>query len=159
MKKHLKLAALFVAAAISVASQEWETVYYNDPDVSWCYYNEAIELSNGNILVTSISQPRNMNNDPQYHFYHSMQPLLSLFSPDGDEIYRNEYDYFKPGLSILTYPYLFEKNGEMYFLTAYNPDHDINSKNYFKNQDNIPAFKSVNRIRMLITFSDIEHFV
>ena len=87
-----------------VFSQEWETVYYNDPDVSRCYYNEAIELSNGNILVTSISLPRNMNNDPQYYFYHSMQPLLSLFSPDGDEIYRNEYDYFKPGLCITTNP-------------------------------------------------------
>ena len=135
----IMLLTLLFGRVNNIISQEWETVYYNDPDVSWCYYNEAIELSNGNILVTSISKPRNMNNDPQYHFYHSMQPLLSLFSPDGDELYRNEYDYFKPGLSIETYPYLFEKNGEMYFLTAYNPDHDINSKNYFKNQDNIPT--------------------
>ena len=35
-----------------------------------------------------------------------------------NEIYRNEYDYFKPGLCITTNPYLFEKNGEIYFLTS-----------------------------------------
>lgn len=123
-----------------VFSQEWEVVYYSDPDVSRCSYNEAIELSNGNILVASVNQPRNNNDDnTQFFFYYSRQSLLSLISPDGNEIYRNEYDYFKPGLCITTNPYLFEKNGEIYFLTSYSPDHDIYSKNYFKNQDSVPT--------------------
>ena len=126
------LLTLLLSGVNSVFSQEWEAVYYSDEFASGCDYNEAIELSNGNVLAASLNYPVNL-----VGMMFSTQPTLSLISSEGEELYRNMY--VKPGLCETTCPYLFEKNGEMYFLTSYSPDHDVNSDNYFKNFDNPPT--------------------
>ena len=137
--KRLLLLALTLLFGNNVFSQEWEAVYYSDEIISGCDYLEAMELSNGYVLVSSLNYPLDVFDFPVdlSSVVHSTQPKLSLISPDGEELYSNVY--FKHGLCETTTPYLFEKNGEMYFLTSYSPDHDIDSKNYFKNYDNIPT--------------------
>ena len=137
--KRLLLLALALLFGNNVFSQEWEAVYYSDEIINGCDYLEAMELSNGYVLVSSLNYPLYVFDFPVdlSSVVHSTQPKLSLISPDGEELYSNVY--FKHGLCETTTPYLFEKNGEMYFLTSYSPDHDIDSKNYFKNYDNIPT--------------------
>ena len=156
------LLSLLFGRGNKIFSQEWETIYDCNPDISQCYFEDAIELSNGKILVASNNRPKNKKMDGVPGLtYHSEQPLLSLFSSDGTEIYRNEYDYFKPGLCQYTSPYLFERNGEIFFLTTYTPDHDINSKNYFKNQDSIPTKSIIGLYKldeMLNVVESYEHY-
>ena len=137
--KRLLLLALALLFGNNVFSQEWEAVYYSDEIISGCDYLEAVELSNGYVLVSSLNYPLDVFDFPVdlSSVVHSTQPKLSLISPDGEELYSNVY--FKHGLCETTTPYLFEKDDEMYFLTSYSPDHDIDSKNYFKNYDNIPT--------------------
>lgn len=128
----IALLTLLFSGVNSAFSQEWEAVYYSDEIINGCDYNEAIELSNGNVLAASLNYPVN-----RVGMMFSHQQTLSLISSEGEELYRNMY--VKPGLCETTWPYLFEKNGEMYFLTSYSPDHDVNSDNYFKNFDNPPT--------------------
>ena len=137
--KRLLLLALTLLFGNNVFSQEWEAVYYSDEIINGCDYLEAMELSNGYVLVSSLNYPLYVFDFPVdlSSVVHSTQPKLSLISPDGEELYSNVY--FKHGLCETTTPYLFEKDDEMYFLTSYSPDHDIDSKNYFKNYDNIPT--------------------
>ena len=161
MKKFIVLSILtpLFCGVNNIMSQDWETIYECNLDVSQCYYYDAIELSNGNILVASNYRPRNNKEDgmPGSH-YPSEQPLLSLFLSDGTELFRNEYDYFKPGLCQYTSPYLFERNGEMYFLTSYTPDHDVNSKNYFKNYDNPPVEAIIGLYKLDETLNVVESY-
>ena len=139
MNKYFKIAALFVAAAISVANaaaQEWETKekysFYNDDSIL-CYEEECLELTNGNILVGSTFYYRSGAGD-----FYSEQPAVVLLSSDGKEIARNSY--FRPGLCTVSFsPFLFEKDGEMYILTTYSPDHDSTYFNYFGDYDNPPT--------------------
>ena len=155
----IALITLLFSGVINVFSQEWEWVYDCNPDISICHYAGALELSNGNILVASNNKHKNNKEDGlSGPAYHSEQPLLSLFSPDGTEIYRNEYDYFKPGLCQYTSPYLFEKNGEMYFLTSYTPDHDVNSKNYFKKYANPPIEAIIGLYKLDETLNVVESY-
>ena len=135
----ITLFTLLFCGVNSIFSQEWEAVYHSDEIVSGCDYLEAMELSNGYVLVSSLNYPLDVFASPVNltNAIHSTQPTLSLISPDGEELYRKVY--FKHGLCETTTPYLFEKNGEMYFLTSYSPDHDFESKNYFKNYDSIPT--------------------
>ena len=137
--KRLLLLALTLLFGNNVFSQEWEAVYYSDEIISGCDYLEAMELSNGYVLVSSLNYPLDVFDFPVdlSSVVHSTQPKLSLISPDGEELYSNVY--FKHGLCETTTPYLFEKDDEMYFLTSYSPDHDIDSENYFKNYDSIPT--------------------
>ena len=129
----IALITLLFSGVNSVFSQEWEAVYYNDDiELQRYYYDEAIELSNGYVLVASGYYIR--NNIANMCAGH---PALALISSDGEELCRKEY--MKPGLCEITRPYLFEKNGDMYMLTSYSPDHDIYSTNYFKNYDNPPT--------------------
>ena len=126
----ITLLTLLFCGVNSVFSQEWEVEYHYLKNNDFAYeYDEAIELSNGNVLVTSMYCLQNKNGD-----YVSTQPALSLISSEGVELCRKEF--IRPGLCEITRPYLFEKNGNMYMLTSYGPDHDINSDNYFKNFNN-----------------------
>ena len=133
------LLTLLFCGVNSVISQEWESVYYSDGSEFKSFYHEAIELSNGNIFVSSLHSPRRNTSENDGRDFFSNHPFMSLISSEGNEISSNYHDYFKPGLCSTTPPYLFENNGEMYFLTSYSPDHDINSENYFKNFDNPPT--------------------
>ena len=129
----ITLLTLLLCGVNSVVSQEWEAVYYNDDiELQKYYYNETTELSNGNVLVASGYYIRNSIAN-----FCASHPALALISSDGKELCRKEY--MKPGLCEITLPYLFEKNGDMYMLTSYSPDHDIYSTNYFKNYDSPPT--------------------
>ena len=128
----ITLLTLLLCGVNSAFSQEWEMILQSNEISARNYFDEAIELSNGNILASSRLQY--INNVGKFSATH---PVLTLISSDGQEISRNEY--MKPALCEINSPYLFEKNGEMYMLACYNPDHDINSKNYFRNYDNPPS--------------------
>ena len=134
MKKTLALLALVLLFGNNASSQEWEYSlnYYADDDKSFSFV-EAKELSNGNICVASIEYYKSGAGD-----FYSCHPAVSLFSPKGEEIAREVF--FKEGYNTMSYtPYLFEKNGSLYALMSYSPDHDSTYFNYFKNYDNPPT--------------------
>ena len=131
LKYIITLSTLLFSRVDSAFSQEWESVYYSDESIEACDYEEAVELSNDNVLVALRYYPRN-----KLGGIISTQPALALIS-EGEELFRKEY--IKDGLCESSMPYLFEKNGKAYMLTTYTPDHDVNSDNYFKNFDNPPA--------------------
>ena len=119
----------------NTAAQEWETIekysYYNDESI-FCY-EECLELTNGNILVGANFYYRSGAGD-----FYSEQPAVALLSSDGEELAKN--NYFRPGLCTTSFsPFLFEKDGEMYILTTYSPDHDSTYFNYFGDYDNPPT--------------------
>ena len=126
------LITLLFCGVVNVFSQEWEVFLGSEEFSHRDYFDEVIELSNGDILATSRSQYANTNGT-----FFTLHPALTLISSDGTQMCRNEY--MKPFFSGIGSPYIFEKNGDMYMLACYNPDHDINSDNYFKNSDNPPT--------------------
>ena len=131
MKKHLKLAALFVAALLfgrvnMLFSQEWE-YEVEDP---WIL-SKAVELPNGNIAVSSFFY-RNEG------YCLSYDPAVLILSSDGIELNRNIF--FREGYTTTSFaPYLFVNDGELYALSTYNPDHNYHSPNYFMNYDIPPT--------------------
>ena len=119
----------------NAAAQEWEAKeyysFYNDESI-FCY-EDCLELTNGNILTGATFYYRSGAGD-----FYSEQPAVALLSSDGEELARN--NYFRPGLCTTSYsPFLFEKDGEMYILTTYSPDHDSTYFNYFGDYDNPPT--------------------
>ena len=130
MKKHLKLATLFVALLLcrvnKLFSQEWE-YEVEDP---WIL-SKAVELPNGNIAVSSFFY-RNEGNCLSY------DPAVLILSSDGIELNRNIF--FREGYTTTSFaPYLFVNDGELYALSTYNPDHNYHSPNYFMNYDIPPT--------------------
>ena len=116
-------------------SQEWEAIckYSLDYDTCAYFYDDAMELSNDMILVNS-----SMSYKSGFGDFYSAQPALTVLSSSGKEIVRK--DYFRPGYCTTSSGWTFEnKNGELFLLTAYNPDHDFTYFNYFKNYDNPPS--------------------
>ena len=97
MKRLFTILALVFLFGNNAFSQEWEAVYYSDEFASGCDYNEAIELSNGNVLAASLNYPVNL-----VGMMFSHQQTLSLISSEGEELYRNMY--VKPGLCETTWP-------------------------------------------------------
>ena len=82
--KRLLLLALALLFGNNVFSQEWEAVYYSDEIINGCDYLEAMELSNGYVLVSSLNYPLYVFDFPVdlSSVVHSTQPKLSLISPD-----------------------------------------------------------------------------
>jgi len=130
----LTLSILLFSGIDKVFSQEWRIVerIMLGEDLDGFQYLETLELLNGDVIVCSEFNHGNNTGEAV-----SRQSGLSLIYSDGEEISRNEY--FKPWYQEMSRLYLFEKDEEIYFLTAYSPDHDINSVNYFKNSDNPPT--------------------
>ena len=112
----------------------WEYVLDNDPDGDELFeFANAIKMSNGNIGVASSFYYRSGYGD-----FYSSHPAVALISSDGEEIARNTF--FRPGYtSTSTAPYIFEKDGNLFALSTYSPEHDFLSFNYFKNYDNPPT--------------------
>ena len=112
----------------------WEYVLDNDPDGDELFeFANAIKMSNGNIGVASSFYYRS-----EYGDFYSSHPAVALISSDGEEIARNTF--FRPGYtSTSTAPYIFEKDGNLFALSTYSPEHDFLSFNYFKNYDNPPT--------------------
>ena len=119
----------------SVFSQEWEAIceYSLDNDTCAFLYDDVTELSNGRFLVNSSMPYKSGVGD-----FYSNQPALALLSSSGKEIVRK--DYFRPGYCTTSNGWTFEnKDGELFLLTTYSPDHDFTYFNYFKNYDNPPS--------------------
>ena len=139
MKKHLKLATLFVAAALFMGanafSQEWENVFeYNNDDYECTNFFEVKELSDGNIGVPSCYYYRSGYGD-----FYSGHPGVVKISSDGTELSKN-YIYKEGYLGTSRAPFLFENSeGDLFALTTFGPDHDYTYFNYFKNFDNPPT--------------------
>ena len=111
----------------------WEYVIEESNSDESFEFGEAIELSNGNVAVTSDFYYRSGFGD-----FYSAHPALMLLNSNGDELVRN--DFFRPGYTMMsTPPYLFEKNNELYALTTYSPEHDFLSFNHFMNYENPPT--------------------
>ena len=119
----------------SVFSQEWEAIceYSLDNDTCAFLYDDVTELSNGRFLVNSSMPYKSGVGD-----FYSNQPALAVLSSSGKEIVRK--DYFRPGYCTTSNGWTFEnKDGELFMLTTYSPDHDFTYFNYFKNYDNPPS--------------------
>ena len=112
----------------------WEYVLDNDPDSDELFeFFDALKMQNSNIGVASSFYYRSGFGD-----FYSSHPAVALISPDGEEIARN--NFFRPGYTSTSYaPYIFEKDGYLYALSTYSPEHDFLSFNYFKNYDNPPT--------------------
>ena len=115
--------------------QEWEHSHefaYSD-DKRIMYY-DATELSDGSFAVnTTFSYKSGMGD------FYVPHPALKLLSADGEELAYNQF--FKPAYWCSSNaPFTFEnKEGELFALMAYSPDHDPSYFNYFKNYDNPPT--------------------
>ena len=115
--------------------QEWEHSHefaYSD-DKRIMYY-DATELSDGSFAVnTTFSYKSGMGD------FYVPHPALKLLSADEEELAYNQF--FKPAYWCSSNaPFTFEnKEGELFALMAYSPDHDPSYFNYFKNYDNPPT--------------------
>ena len=144
MKRSFKLAALFVArflsaimlmliCSVSMMSQEWEYKTDNYSDYPYVRsFNDVIELQDGGILINAsfVSRIEGQTGVPH--------PGLVKISADGAELVRT--NYFRPAYCSISYNQILEnKDGELFVLMTYSPDHERLSDNYFKNFDNPPA--------------------
>ena len=136
MKKHyFLLLALALVFGAKTFGQEWEHSHefaYSD-DERIMYY-DATELSDGSFAVNTTFSYKSGTGD-----FYVPHPALKLFSSDGEELAYNQF--FKPAYWCSSNaPFTFEnKDGELFALLAYSPDHDPTYFNYFKNYDNPPT--------------------
>ncbi len=137
MNKFFRLSVAFALAmlfGVKAIAQEWEhsIAYSMDDDECFELY-DAIEMTNGNVALSSIFYYKSGAGD-----FYSAHPAVTLLSANGQEMARK--DYFRPCYCTTSYaPYLFENNGCLFALMTYSPDHDSTYFNYFKNYDNPPA--------------------
>lgn len=123
---------MFLCITNITNSQEWEVKEtVNNDDESRFAFDEVLELSNGNLLTNSRFHYRSGFGD-----FYSFHPALSILSEEGSEIVRK--NYFRPAYCSSS-SFFFEKNEDLYMLTAYNPDHDYSYFNYFGNYENSPS--------------------
>ena len=121
------LLTLLLCRVNKLFSQEWEY----EVDYTECSLEEAVELPNGNIAVSSYFY-RNEENCFSY------DPAVLILSSDGIELNRNIF--FREGYTTTSFaPYLFVNDGELYALSTYSPDHNYRSPNYFMNYDIPPT--------------------
>ena len=118
-----------------VYSQEWEySLQYNSADNERFSFYHPLELSNGNICVSSAYYKYRSG----YGDFYSANPAVVMLSQDGEELARNSF--FRESYTSMSYaPYLFENNGYLYALSTYSPEHDFTCPNYFLNYDNPPT--------------------
>ena len=130
------LALLFGAKAFS---QEWEyAIPYCTSDAEMTRQYCAYEMSDGRIIVSASFLCNIGSYAAGYPFYPPHNALVAL-SPDGVELANN--NYVKPCYWGSSYnPYVFEdKNGDLFMLATYSPDHESRYFNYFLNCDNPPT--------------------
>lgn len=128
------LLAFLLIFGAKAFGQEWElSLEYSTNDTSCFTLYDAIEMSNGNVALSSSFYYKSGYGD-----FYSAQPAVTVVSRDGNELARK--DYFRPGYCSTSYaPYLFENNGELFALMTYSPDHDSTYFNHFMNYDNPPT--------------------
>ena len=128
------LLAFLLIFGAKAFGQEWElSLEYSTNDTSCFTLYDAIEMSNGNVALSSSFYYKSGYGD-----FYSAQPAVTVVSRDGNELARK--DYFRLGYCSTSYaPYLFENNGELFALMTYSPDHDSTYFNHFMNYDNPPT--------------------
>ena len=136
MKKYyFLLLALALVFGAKTFGQEWEHSHeFAYSDNERIMYYDATELSDGSFAVnTTFSYKSGMGD------FYVPHPALKLLSVDGEELAYNQF--FKPAYWCSSNaPFTFEnKDGELFALMAYSPDHDPTYFNYFKNYDNPPT--------------------
>ena len=119
----------------SIFSQEWQVVTETNYLTTEAYSSGGvIELSNGNLLSSAEYY---IKSEPQ-EYYYSVSPAIRLFSGNGEIIAQN--NFFQAGYCISgCSQYVFEKDNNVYLLTAYSPEHTPDSFNNFANFDNPPC--------------------
>ena len=135
LKLLLTLSILLLCGVNSVFSQEWEYLKeYSSSDNTEFSFWETVELSDGNICVTSLEY---IYRSGMGDFY-SGHPAIMKISADGKYLCKN--NFFKEGYMTESAPYLFEdENGHLHALTTYSPEHDYTCDYYFQNFDNPPS--------------------
>ena len=118
---------------VGINCQEWEFVYDSQQDYPYYRKNiDAIELSDGSIVVNT---PCNIEIPSHVSTPH---PALTKLSADGEEMAIGIY--FRPSYCSVSYNQILEnKDGDLFTLMTYSPDHDRLSENYFKNFENPPT--------------------
>ena len=133
MKCIIKLLAVIVLALVfggKAVAQEWEIAHeYAYSDTCIFNYYEAKEMANGNIAVESYMAYKSGVGD-----FYSLQPAVAVIEPENGRRSIHQ-SYFKPGYYTSNIPYVFEKDGTLYLLATYTPDHDFTYFNYFKNYE------------------------
>ena len=135
MSRYLLIATALCIFLHNAVAQEWEvyTTYSYSDDFGFCYRECLNELDNGNFAVSSSISYKSGAGD-----FYAAHPAVAIVSSEGYELARN--DFFRPGYCTTSnYPYLFEKDEELYMLTTYSPDHDSTYFNYFGDCDNPPT--------------------
>ena len=136
--------------------QEWEQSY------EWLFSDDEefdlvkpYETSSGNIVVSTSHYYKCGWGD-----FYAPHPALRMYASDGTELAENLY--FKPAYYGGS-PHIIEnKNGELYMMAAYTPDHDYTSFNYFLNYDNPPddgilgLYKLDNQLNIVEAY---EHYI
>ena len=142
MNKFFKLSVFFVLAMLFGArafGQEWEYfIPFQSSDSEMIRQYCAYEMSDGRVIVSASFLYNIGSYAAGYPFYPPHNALVAL-SPEGEELARK--DYFREGYWGSSYnPYVFEnKNGELFMLTTYSPDHESRYFNYFLNYENPPT--------------------
>lgn len=113
-------------------AQEWKQSYeWHFSDDEEFDLVRPYETTSGNIVVST-----NQYYKCGWGDFYAPHPALKMFAANGSELAENLYfrpAYYGGG------PYVIEnKNGELYMMAAYTPDHDYTSFNYFLNYDNPP---------------------
>jgi len=139
------LLTLLLCRVNKLFSQEWEY----EVDYTECSLEEAVELPNGNIAVSSYFY-RNEENCFSY------DPAVLILSSDGIELNRNIF--FREGYTTTSFaPYLFVNDGELYALSTYSPDHNYRSPNYFMNYDIPPTDAKIVLSKLDDKLNIVEH--
>ncbi len=135
MNTKLKLSVAFALTMLfggKAFGQEWEQTYeWHFSDDEEFDLVKPYETSSGNIVVST-----NQYYKCGWGDFYAPHPALKMFAADGTELAENLY--FKPAY-YGGHPHIIEnKNGELYMMASYTPDHDYTSFNYFLNYDNPP---------------------
>ena len=133
MRRFVTFITLVFLFGNNLFSQEWE--FFMDVYADYPYsrsFTDAIELHDGSIIVNS---PFTLPIEDHISVPH---PGLVKLSADGDELTR--VNYFRPAYCSISYNQIIEnKDGDLFTLMTYSPDHERLSENYFKNFENPPT--------------------
>jgi hypothetical protein len=133
MKQSITLIILTLIMGVKIYAQDW--IYNNEAfpiDSVFFSYGDAVELSDGRISASAVKFFRSGVGD-----FYTTHPAVMLLSHNGTLVAQN--DFFRPGYWGSTNPFVFERDGELFALTSYSPDHDSTYFNYFMNYDDPPT--------------------
>ena len=132
----IMLLTLLLCRVNMLFSQEWEySLEYGPYDNEMLKLINPLELSDGNIAIASFNHYRRGNSS----FFYSADPAIVILSSDGNELARRVFHREGGYTSITGEPYLFEKDGNLFALFTYSPEHNYDSPDYFLNYDNPPS--------------------